>query len=89
MSDDTTGRTIYPDIIVHKRIPFTECASKEEKRAVNLLVIEAKKDASNDEREADREKLRAIKDSFRYQFAVFMNFRVNEDANPRVEIESI
>lgn len=40
----------------------------------NLLVIEAKKDASGPEREADWWKLARIKEQYGYSFAAFVNF---------------
>jgi len=89
MSDDTSGRTVFPDIIVHKRIPFTECKNDEKRRVVNLVVIEAKKDATPTERDLDRRKLQEIKAAFLYQFAVFVNLHVDEKANPRWEIEFV
>jgi len=47
-TDETEGRTIYPDIIVHRR-----------GKAANLLVIEVKKDG-NDDTVRDVEKLKGL-----------------------------
>lgn len=67
-TDTTTSeiktKTVYPDIIVHKRGID----------GPNLLVIEAKKDANDNERETDRKKLIKIKQKYEYNFAVFLNF---------------
>jgi hypothetical protein len=83
-SDDTKGRTIFPDIIIHKRIPFARC-NEVEKREVNAVVIEAKKDADDEGEREDLAKLRDIKADFLYRFAVFVNFHVAPDAVPRWE----
>ena len=82
-------KTIYPDIIIHKRIPFTPDMSDAQKRAVNAVVIEAKKDADEAERGEDLEKLTAIKGEFLYQLAVFVNFHVDPRADPRSDIEFV
>ena|SRR2546426_10439917 len=63
-TDETKSRTVYPDIIVHRRGAA----------GPNLLVIEAKKDASKGEREADWAKLERIKQQYGYSFAAFINF---------------
>lgn len=61
---DLEGKTVYPDIIVHER----------GKDGKNLVVIEAKKDASSRDAQLDQEKLRKIKVAYGYQFMVFLNF---------------
>jgi hypothetical protein len=60
--DDTVAKTVYPDIIVHRR------GTKE-----NLLVIEFKK-ADGESEEKDLEKLRAfqIDEAYRYKFGLFL-----------------
>jgi hypothetical protein len=63
-TDETKARTVYPDIIIHKRGAT----------GPNLLVIEAKKDASGPEREGDWWKLARIKEQYSYSFAAFVNF---------------
>ncbi len=60
-SDDTNGKTVYPDIIVHKRNTDN-----------NLLVIEVKKTFEDAAAEHDREKLRLFKNEFGYQYAAFV-----------------
>src|SRR5437016_1139810 len=57
-TDETKSRTVYPDIIVHKRGP----------QGPNLLVIEAKKDASDYDREADWRKLERLRGKYQYSF---------------------
>lgn len=64
---ETKTKTIYPDIIVHKRGP----------NGPNLVVLEAKKDATPTERKEDIEKLIRIKELYSYKYAVFVNFELN------------
>lgn len=68
---ETVARTVYPDIIVHKR----------GEEGPNLLVIEAKKDADANDVEKDTQKLRVLKRTFEYKFAVFLNFETGENFN--------
>jgi hypothetical protein len=67
-ADDEDGRTVFPDIIVHRR---------RDPRA-NLLVIEAKK--SGNANDLDRRKLAAFMsdERFRYSFAVLLRFVIND-----------
>ena len=60
--DDTEARTVYPDIIVHKRTA-----------SVNLLVIEVKKDNNHDST-IDIQKLKAFgqDQNYRYRFGLFV-----------------
>ncbi len=62
-SDDTEAKTVYPDIIVHKR--GTE---------INLLAIEIKKKTNNSSKDFDYEKLQAFKSQLKYAFALFVEF---------------
>ena len=66
-------RTVFPDIIIHKR----------GEDGPNLLVIEAKKDATEKEKNKDKEKLLKIKQKHGYTFAVFLDFKTthNDIAN--------
>lgn len=64
-TSETKTKTVYPDIIIHKR----------GSAGPNLLVIEAKKDATQTEKEEDIAKLGRLKEMFGYDFAVFLNFR--------------
>jgi hypothetical protein len=76
-TDDTDARTVFPDIIVHKRGPA----------GPNLLVVEAKKikDRRQNGQDTDRRKLRAFNgdSDLKYEHAVFLQFRTGKDA--RVE----
>lgn len=63
-TDDTKAKTVYPDVIVHRRGA----------KGPNLLVIEAKKDASKEEWMSDWTKLRRIQAEYKYLFAAFVNF---------------
>jgi len=65
-SDDTTGKTVYPDIIVHHR--------GQTGRGANLLVVEAKKAWAAGNFDDDRSKLVAFgcSEDFLYQFGAFL-----------------
>lgn len=67
-TNELKARTVYPDIIVHKRGPL----------GPNLLVIELKVDAADDDREWDLRKLRAYHDEFDYQHGVFIDIRIDD-----------
>lgn len=73
-TNDTDARTVFPDIIVHKRGT----------NAHNLLVIEAKKSGNQgrNNQNTDRRKLQAFKSDadLRYEHAVFLQFRTGETA---------
>lgn len=68
-TNDTEGKTVFPDIIVHKR-----------KTNENLLVIEMKKstNTSNNDRAKDIKKLEAFKRELNYQFAIFIDIGVDD-----------
>lgn len=72
-TDDTDAKTVFPDIIVHKRGA----------KGPNLLVIEAKKttNRSGD----DLEKLKAFKSNphLKYDYAIFLQLRTGPE--PGVE----
>lgn len=79
-ADDTSGRTVFPDIIVHHR-----------GKADNLLVIEAKKNSTSDG-SADEEKLKAYLAEHNYQFAFTVVFPVGilaSKANPEIDIAEV
>jgi hypothetical protein len=59
---DTEAKTVFPDVIVHRR-----------KTTENYLVIEMKKTTSTVDREADYAKLRGYKHDLEYQFALSSN----------------
>jgi hypothetical protein len=71
--DDTDARTVFPDIIVHRRGTDT-----------NILVIEAKKTSGGDEA-FDLQKLYAFRYELGYEHAVFLRFRTGR-ADPGVQI---
>jgi hypothetical protein len=71
--DDTEARTVFPDIIVHRRGTNT-----------NILVIEAKKTSGGDEA-FDLDKLRAFRHELGYEHAVFLRFHTGE-ANPGIQV---
>jgi len=74
-TDDTNARTVFPDIIVHKRGA----------QGPNVLVIEAKKSTTKDDG-LDIHKLEAYKsnENLKYEHAVFLVFRT-ANTNPGVE----
>ena len=65
--DDTEARTVFPDIIVHKRIT-----------PINLLVIEVKKD-NNDDSTIDIQKLMAFgqDQNYCYRFGLFVRLGIS------------
>lgn len=60
-NDDTQARTVFPDIIIHKR-------DTDE----NLVVIEIKKTTSQEPDDFDLRKLNAFKEQLGYKYAVFV-----------------
>ena len=79
-TDDTLGKTVFPDIIVHHR-----------KTTDNLLVIEAKKSITIGGSE-DEEKLRAYQGEYKYCFAFAVVFPVRSlasKANPSTDIVEV
>ena len=79
-TDDTCGKTVFPDIIVHHR-GTTD----------NLVVIEAKKSSTVDGSE-DEEKLKAYKGELEYRFAFTVVFPVASRAsevNPSIDIAEV
>jgi hypothetical protein len=62
-TDDEQGKTVYPDIIVHRR--GTDH---------NLLVSEVKKTISHIPKDFDLYKLREYKHQLGYSYALFLNF---------------
>lgn len=59
--DNTDGTSVFPDIIVHKRMTDE-----------NLLVIEVKKSTSRESSDFDKQKLLAFKGELNYQHALFL-----------------
>jgi metal-sulfur cluster biosynthetic enzyme len=76
-SEDTDAKTVYPDIIVHKRLSDD-----------NVLVIEAKKSSREDNGDWDKAKLRAFKgEEYKYRRAFFVIFHVGKGS--RVDLEEL
>jgi hypothetical protein len=76
--DDTRARTVFPDIVVHRRTAPD-----------NLLVIEAKKSTSRIKDSWDYKKLKAFKAEKNYTFAVFLRFYTGGDWQTDPEMEWI
>ena len=70
-SDDTDGKKVYPDIIIHKR-PDAEH---------NLLVIEVKKETNRSDPNGyiDALKLNGYIDEIGYQSGLFIKFKVKNN----------
>lgn len=78
--EDTDAKTVYPDIIVHKR--------KNDKE--NLLVIEAKKSSSGIDDNWDTAKLKAFKERpYFYRAAYFVRFRVGDQGKNGIEFRQL
>ena len=73
--DDTEGKTVFPDIIVHHRGTDD-----------NLLVIEMKKTSSNVPRGFDLIKLEAFGEQLGYVYRLFLCFNVGSDYLKEPEI---
>jgi RNA-splicing ligase RtcB len=63
-SDDLDAKTVFPDIIIHRR-------GTDE----NVVVIEVKKSTNTESNEWDMRKLAAFRDQLRYRVALFFSFR--------------
>jgi len=66
-SNDTEARTVFPDIVVHRRATSD-----------NLLVVEVKKTTSHISSERDIQKLQAFREQLGYQYALFLKFVTGE-----------
>jgi hypothetical protein len=64
-SDDIHARTVFPDIIIHKRGTDK-----------NLLVLEMKKTSNPESDDFDMMKLNAFRKQLKYQYAVFVKIQV-------------
>lgn len=71
-NDDTQARTVFPDIIVHRRGGDD-----------NLLVIEMKKTSSQENDDFDLQKLNAFRSQLNYSFGVFV--KITTGIEPAVE----
>ncbi len=61
---DTTQKTVYPDIIIHKRGNNND----------NLLVIEVKKSTNSNNKDFDFQKLRASTKELKYKLGLYLEF---------------
>lgn len=73
--DDANAKTVYPDIIIHKRGTSNK----------NILALEVKKSTNTDG--CDKEKLNAYKSlqNFDYEHAIFLKLLVGEQSTGIVE----
>ena len=79
-TDDTEGKTVFPDIIVHHR-----------KTNDNLIVLEAKKSTTSRTGD-DEQKLKAYKSQLGYRFAIAVVFPVDtasQSANSEKDIMEV
>ena len=67
--EDTFARTVFPNIIVHRRDTQD-----------NYLVIEAKKSTNPDDRDIDFDKLTGYKRQLGYRHALFLELAANGEA---------
>lgn len=67
-ADDTEGKTVFPDIIVHIRGTND-----------NLLVIEMKKSSSSVSKDFDIKKLEAFADQLGYKYRLFLCFNTGSE----------
>lgn len=74
-SNHEDGSTVYPDIIVHKRMS-----------SENFLVIEVKKTTNTVSDECDMKKLEAFRNELGYQHGLFIRFKAGSDG---VGVESM
>lgn len=65
-SNDTEARTVFPDVIIHRR-----------NSNANLVVIEARKEGRNHGLD-QRTKLRAYVEQLGYRYAIYVLFRKNK-----------
>lgn len=75
---DSIGKSVYPDIIVHRR-------DTDE----NLLAIELKKTTNSKNDDHDCEKLKAYREQLGYQYAVFIKLRTGKEGIGLVECKFI
>jgi hypothetical protein len=70
--DEPEAKTIFPDIIVHRR-------NTDEN---NLLIIEVKKSSNTVSRKTDKDKIIVLtKDEYRYRFGLLLEISVNNAAD--------
>lgn len=64
--DDTEAKTVFPDIIIHKR-----------KTTANLAVIEVKLAWKNQKKNFDYHKLKAYKNDLKYTYAIYLELNAD------------
>ena len=67
-ADDAEARTVYPDIVVHRR-------NADE----NLLVVEIKKSTNSNNEEYDLTKLRSFLSQLHYTYGAFIKFETGTE----------
>lgn len=77
--ETTKDRSVYPDIIVHKRGTNQ-----------NLMVFEIKKDSNPEDEAWDKLKLKKYKKCLGYKISVYIRFEVGRNSNgiSKIEIDS-
>ena len=76
-NDDLHARTVFPDVIVHRRNTDS-----------NLLVIEIKKSTNAESSDWDKQKLKAFRGTLKYRFAVFLRLATGSNSagkDPEIE----
>jgi len=75
--DDTEAKTVFPDIIIHKR-----------NTSNNLLVVEIKKSTSSESADYDKSKLGAfVKPPFNYRHGLFIKFTAGQKQVSSYELD--
>lgn len=77
--DDTITRTVYPDIIVHRRMG----------QQSNLLVVEVKKSSNKTPDECNLSKLQELKKDPGYAHAAFIKIRTDGTMDERYHIKFV
>lgn len=82
---DTEARSVFPDIIIHKRRGNNDGEIKDN----NLLVIEIKKDAKGKKTEKDKDinKIKAFlsQSPYYYKYGMFINFITGNNLSFEIE----
>ena len=73
-TDDTKGRTVYPDIIIHKR-----------RKKENLLIIEIKKSGIDYEKDLKKIKDFLSSDKYSYKFGLMLIINTKKESKEKYE----
>lgn len=73
-TDDTKGRTVYPDIIIHKR-----------RKKENLLIIEIKKSGIDYEKDLKKIKAFLSSDKYSYKFGLMLIINTEKESKEKYE----